>query len=525
MPAKTATAAIEKLREDYLTLRQHWALEPEWYCRRRLGLNPTVQQRRILKAIAGEGARVSVRSGHGIGKTGILAATILWFLETRDYAKVPCTAPTASQLFSALWGELGKWMRKADMLSRRRGIPSPFWLSRLFRLTHNRLADVGSPLEWYAIARTARKEQGEALQGFHATGIDIDADGERVDTASNGKILVVVDEASGVPDEIFEVLEGILASPGARLLMASNATRLQGHFYHSHTRGRGFYTTLHFSSQNSPLVSPGYRQTLVDKFGENSSVVRVRADGEFPIQDEETLIPLPIAEEAICRQPGGERQGIRRLGVDPARAGRTAMVLRQGTHVPHSETYTGQNTMATVGHVLHCITAWEADEVYVDVIGIGAGVFDRLQEITVHDNALDETVRTYMHKRGWHTFPVYAVNVSKDAPKREKGKLQARKLRDYLWLEMADWLREETPALTSAHKEDLAGELATPKYQLDSSGRIVIESKDSMRERLLKAEAVSSPDLADALGLTFAPAPKRPLVQPLAMGQTNAWRL
>ena len=515
--------ALADYVEAYLELRQDWREDPLLYARERLGLTPTHQQRRILEAIAPAGAKVSVRSGHNIGKSSAAAAIIWWQLETHDLARIPCTAPTSAQLRQVLWGELGKWLRNADLQSQQRGDPRRLWLSTLFRLTQDKVYDRGAPLEWFAVARTARKEAPEALQGFHATAITVAEDGTSLAHEDASPLLFVVDEASGVDDRIFEVAEGALASHGSRLLMLGNPTRLQGYFALSQRSRRGQYTPLHFRSQDSPLCPPGYREGLVAKFGEGSNVVRVRADGEFPEADDDALIPLAHCEAALSRERPEVVTGPRRLGVDVARMGtnRTALVLRQSTVVEQARIYSRQDTMVTVGCVLQALVDWEADEIYIDTIGMGAGVYDRLAEITPHLPGLADAVREYMLRRGWQKLPLVAVNVALPAPPRKRGEPQGRTLRDHLWLEMAAWLRDEEPVFACAKTlaEDLAGELATPKSHLDSSGRIVVESKDE-----LAARGVQSPDLADALGTTFAPPARPRAVAPGSVTSRSHWR-
>ena len=87
----------------YQVLRARWAHDPVAYARQRLGLEPTWQQEAMLRAVAPESSKVSVRAGHGLGKVGSLAAVIWWFLETRDFAKIPCTGPSSHQLRDVLW--------------------------------------------------------------------------------------------------------------------------------------------------------------------------------------------------------------------------------------------------------------------------------------------------------------------------------------------------------------------------------------------------------------------------------------
>jgi hypothetical protein len=366
------------------------------------------------------------------------------------------------------------------------GLPKELRLSSLFAITRYRIYDVGAPAEWFAIARTSRKESPDALQGFHASDIDI-VDGKAVHRSeAGGSLLFVIEEASGVPDLIFEVAEGALSSHGARLLMIGNPTRNSGFFARSHHQDRASYSTLHFRCADSPLVDASYRPNLVKKYGEGSNVVRVRADGEFPKQDDDVLISLDLTEAALARDTIEDNHEKRILGVDVARFGddRTAFILRQGRAILHIEVHAKEDTMQTAGRAMKIWREMNVDIVHVDTNGVGAGVADRLRE---------------------QKCPVIDVMVSEGAPDRKKGGVEAQgfKIRDYLWLEMADWLRDEEPSFAAADRnnaQDLAGELASVKYGLDSSGRLVVESKAAMKKRGLR-----SPDLADALGVTFAP--------------------
>lgn len=475
---------LEQALAAYRLLRAHWRHDPVRYARERLGLLPTWQQEAMLRAIAPDGAKVSVRAGHGLGKSSTLAAVIWWFLESRDFAKIPCTGPSSHQLRDVLWSELSKWRRSADTVSQGRGDHPRFWLSKLFESTTERVYDRSAEQEWFAVARTSSKERPEALSGFHG---------------APGSLLFILEEASGVLEATFETAEGALSSQGARVLMVGNPTRGSGSFAASHKQHRSEYTALHFRSQDSPLVDPEYRPRLVRKFGESSNVVRVRADGEFPKQDDDVLISLELTEAALQRDrvPG---TGPRRLGVDVARYGddRTVLLLRHGPVVEQIAIYSKQDTMVTVGHVMTAAKAWRAEEVYVDVIGVGAGVYDRLAELQ-REQKLNATV--------------HAVNVAESAPDRPTDQdAQGKTLRDYLWLQTAAWLRDEAPVFAAdpEHCEDLAGELTSVKYAPDSSGRLVVESKDSMKGRNLR-----SPDVADALVVTFFTPRRRQLWVPI----------
>jgi hypothetical protein len=490
MPAQDALDA-------YLELRSIWANSPELYARQRLGMKPTWQQRQTFEAIAPEGAKVTIRSGHGTGKTGSMAGIVLWFLETREYPKIPCTAPTSHQLRDVLWAEIAKWIRRANQLSVSRGDPPLLWLGNMFRLTNDRIYDVSASGEWFATARTSSKENPDALQGFHAGDIEIDDSGTGIARQDGGgQILFMVDEASGVHDAVFEAAEGALSSHGARFLMAANPTKSSGYFAASHRQNRGDFTALHFKSSESPLVDPSYRPNLVRKWGEGSNVVRVRADGDFPKQDDDSLIALEWAESALDRDAPSDNNADTRIGIDVARFGddRTVFTVRKGRHVPFAKIAAKQDTMQTAGQAVQLLEKY-GGTAYVDVGGLGAGVADRLRElgkplIEVNFGSAAPSRKRHQAERD-------------DSPGQKGQSAQAKLIRDLIWLEMADWFQYEEPTFAGADKqiaEDLAGEVSTVKYRLDSSGKLQIEPKDETKKRL-----GFSPDIADSLACTFHP--------------------
>jgi hypothetical protein len=106
-----------------------------------------------------------------------LACAIWWKLECFDFSKVPCTAPSAVQLRDILWAEIAKWYRHSLEIARESGLPP---LSMMFEITQDKVAARGAPKEWFAVARTARPEQPDALQGFHASDVTISQDGRSI---------------------------------------------------------------------------------------------------------------------------------------------------------------------------------------------------------------------------------------------------------------------------------------------------------------------------------------------------------
>ena len=485
----------EKAFRDYIELRRYWRSDPLSYCKFRIGVNPTWQQAELIEAVAPQGSKVSCRSGHGIGKTGACSGIIYWILECFDRPRVVCTAPTSSQLRDVLFSELSKWRTISDELSKTRGLPPEMHIGKMFRITQDRVYSHGAPNECFAVARTARPESPDALQGFHASNLRVSDDGYSiVEEGDGGELMFLVDEASGVDDKVYEVAEGALSSPKSRLLMLGNPTKSTGYFARSHKESRGLYKTLHFKTSDSPLADPEYRDKLCRKFGAGSNVVRVRADGEFPLQDDDVLISLELTEASLKREKYNDYHLPKILGVDVARFGddRTTFVLRQGRNVLEVAIKEKQSTMVTAGNVMNYIREWNVEFVNIDVCGLGAGVVDRVEEL----------VKELELKNVY----VSGVNVAEKSEERsvfDNIDAPPFRLRDSLWLSCANWFRDDKPSLIGApvdYAEDMVGELSSVKYKIDSSGRLVIESKDEMKRRGLR-----SCDLADGLNLTFAP--------------------
>jgi hypothetical protein len=490
----------QSTHESYKAVRDYWRENPIPYFRDRLGIKPTWQQAEIIEAIAQPGAKVTVRSGHGLGKTTTLAGVVYWMLECQDNPRIPITAPSSSQLRDVLWPELAKCRSRSDRLSMARDPPWPkdLWIGQIFKLTQDKLYANGAPNEVFAVARTAKPESPDALQGFHASNLTISDDGYSIiEDSAGGELLFIVEEASGVADKVFEVAEGALSSPRSRLLMVGNPTTGTGYFANSHKKDRALYTALHYKSMDSPLVDKDYRSNLIRKFGEGSNVVRVRADGEFPLQDDDVLIPIDHTEASLKRPRYKEDDHLPCImGVDVARYGddRTTFVLRQGRNVLKIAVHSKESTMVTSGRCIVYAKEWGATFINIDEGGVGGGVVDRVEEV-IKEKEIDN-----LFVQGVSA----ASKTTEDRTTFDGIDAQPFRLRDELWQNCQIWFRDEAPSLVEAprdYAEDMAGELSTVKYKIDSSGRLVVESKDEMKRA---PRNLRSPDLADALNLTFA---------------------
>ena len=445
-----------QFEREYAEAARRWRQTgPAEFAREMLGANPTDQQMQAGRALV-ERRRVSIRSGHGTGKSTFMAWCVLWFLASHFPARVPCTAPTAHQLEDVLWAEIAKWHR--TLAVRHPLISSQFaWSAGAYRLTT-------APNESFAVARTSRKENPEALQGFHCE-----------------NILFLIDEASGVPDNIFEVAEGALSTAGAYVVMAANPTRQSGYFFDSHHKMRHTWAALHWSGEDSPMVSREYVETMAAKYGRQSPVFRVRVLGEF-VAAADGVIPLELCEAARARDVAVNAAAPVVWGLDVARFGddSTALAKRRGNwQLEPVREWWGKDTMQTAGLI---VAEWEATPaearpaaINVDVIGIGAGVVDRLKELRM---------------------PVVGVNVAEAESVREAKDLSFNRLRDELWWRGREWLEARDCRL--ADDDETIGELTTPTYSILSTGRIQVERKDDLKRR-----GVKSPNRADAWLLTF----------------------
>jgi hypothetical protein len=414
-------------------------------------------QKEALDAVS-TGDRISIRSGHGVGKSTFVAWVTLWFLLTRFPAKMPITANRADQLRDVVWSEIRLWYRQLD--------PA---LQVLLEITADRVHWRAAPEECFAVARTARKENPEAFQGFHAK-----------------HLAFIGDESSGIDDVVFEVGQGAMSTPGAKTVLTGNPTRTSGYFYNTHHKSRGRWWTRRVSclevieEQKSwppqhRFANPDYPEEVADEYGLESNVYRYRVLGEFALEEDDVVIPLPLIEGAVGRDVGPS--GKRIWGVDVARFGddRSALAKRRGNHLEEPvKSWRHRDLMQTSGLILN---EWEAaglrkpERILVDSIGMGAGVLDRLKEAGL---------------------PVYGVNVGESSSADDKFV----RLRDELWWRAREWFDKKDCRIPD--DDGLMGELSAVKYDFTSAGKIHIESKDEMKKRGLK-----SPDLADAFCLTF----------------------
>ena len=439
-----------------------WRDSPLLFVTECIGVEPSNQQAEALVAMT-KGKRVSIRSGHGTGKSALAAWRILQFLTTRAYPKVVCTAPTARQLSHVLWAELSKWLRKSILADE-------------FVIQKDKMFHKDAPKEWWARAvspsvKASKEEQAETLAGFHGD-----------------HLLIIVDESSGVEDPVYIPLEGALTQEDNHVMLIGNPTRNTGYFHDTqfHPEISKKWIKLHWDSRKSTNVTKDMVEYFRDKYGEESNVFRIRVKGEPPLDDAKSFIPLHWAEQCIGNTIEVDEDWPLILSVDVAREGDDDSIImpRRGFKIYPWSTHHGVHTIELANRVLHDFIDLEAVLVGIDTVGVGGGVYDWL----AHD------------PRGLGIAKVLSCNVAEVAMENETY----HRLRDELWGKVREnCMRRKYSFPDTIIKvagadihigRELCNELSSVHYDADS-GRIKIESKKHMKE----SRGISSPNIADAL--------------------------
>ena len=469
-PDVVAPESQEALTALWLGFVEKYAADPVAFATEVLGLKLMRHQRRFLWALAVGKRRIAMRSGHRVGKTLSLAVAALWHLLTKYPQKTLITAPSAGQLFGSLFPEIVSLSKRL-----------PTFIRDLLNFYTDEINLKADPEGSFLIARTADPNKPEAFQGMHSA-----------------NIMLIWDEASGIDERLFNAARGSMASPNAVRIMAGNPTRLHNTFHRAFTTHAEKNFKIHVSSENLPTVDKDFVDEVRDEFGEDSNEYRIRVLGEFPETDDDSYISNTLVKSAMARNIVRPPLSVCCYGVDPSRSpdGRgdnTVITRRYGLHFIGPQTvFRKKDTMQIVGEI---VAMAEEDRnayvqecrdvgrpllfipqipaaVIVDVIGIGAGVVDRLTEL------------------GFNVIPVNAAETSSD----DKSCLRER---DALWKRGLTWLKDARSRLPKC--DLLRDELTSAHYDHSSAGVLAIESKKSMKKRGLR-----SPDRADSLFLALS---------------------
>jgi len=427
-----------------------------------LGADPDNWQKVALNAYRDGVRHIAIKSAHGPGKTVVeswcaIHQILCWYPQ-----KCVATAPTSAQLFDALAAEMKAWIRRL-----------PEAVQALLEVKSDRIELKADPNGSFISFRTSRAENPEAMQGVHSD-----------------KVLLLADEASAIPEPVFEAAVGSMSGKHATTILASNPTRSSGTFHDAFHKNADQWLRIHVCADvpeaspgayTSPRITPEFVEYVADQYGRDSNAFLVRVLGEFPRSDIDTLIPFELVDGARRRNvvmvPNAKVVWGLDVGGRTDSGDRSALCRRQGNIVLGPvETRQGLETMQVAGWIHNTYEqthpANRPIEILVDAIGIGAGVASRLREIGL---------------------PAQAVNVSESPSSKE----QFSNLRAELWWKAKEWFQARDCQFPD--DEPTIAELLAVKADYNSSNKLVIESKKKMRK-----ERRGSPDRADAFVLTFA---------------------
>ncbi|QGP80013.1 terminase [Sphingobium sp. CAP-1] len=419
--------------------------------------------------------RIARASGHGIGKSALIAMIAKWGLDTCDDCKIVITANTEPQLRTKTIPEIAKWARMAITAA---------W----FKITASALASTvpGHEKSWRLDAVTWSKDNTEAFAGLHNQG---------------KRIIVIYDEASGIDDTVWEVTLGALTDEETEIIWLAfgNPTKNTGRFRECFSKLRHLWKTKQIDSRTVEGTNKAYLDELVSTYGEDSDIVKVRVRGMFPSASSMQFIGTDLVQAARKREPVTLLTDPLVYGVDCARFGDDRSVLakrrgRDARSLPWKR-WQGIDTMTLAGDIALEAMREHPDAIFVDVGAMGAGVVDRLRQL------LPDT-------------PIIEVNFGgkgRDTEWAAGVRIRTVNKRTEIWCSMRGWLEYGAIPDEQVIEDDLVG----PEYGFDADQRVQLEKKDHM-----KARGLASPDDGDALATTFAE-PVAPRQMPRAMDPSN----
>lgn len=418
-------------------------------------------QKNKIKILNGQPPEVymsATASGRGPGKSTFVAWLNHWFMSCVLGGSSITTANTEVQLKSRTWAELGKWhtlginshwFERSTMSLR----PAP-WFKKA--LEDQLKLDTAY---YYAQAQLWSEENPDAFAGVH----------------NHNGVLLIFDEASGIPKPIWSVSEGFFTEPILHRywFCFSNPRRNTGEFYECFHKNRKYWHRRNIDSRTVEGTDKNLLNNIVDKYGEDSDEARVEVKGTFPKQGDAQFISRELVESASEREDIQDDHAPLIMGVDVARFGddQTVIRFRQGRNgrVIDPVKIKDMDNMKVANKCAELIDKYDPDGVCIDA-GNGTGVIDRLREMG---------------------YKVYEIWFGSKADEKEWANKRTE-----MWARMREWLRGGCIDNDTDLKDDLVG----PEYQFKgNSDAIMLEPKEKMKKR-----GLASPDNGDALACTFA---------------------
>lgn len=402
--------------------------------------------------------QLAVASGHGVGKSALVAWIVNWAMSTCDNCRVIVTANTGDQLTTKTVPEVSKWSRMA--------LNQHWWKIGSESI---RVKDPKYERTWRTDFLTWSLERTEAFAGLHNKG---------------KRIVVIFDEASAIPDKIWEVTEGALTDENTEIIWVAfgNPTLNTGRFRECFGRYKHRWKTMQVDSRKVAGTNKAQIQKWIDDYGEDSDFCRIRVKGEFPRAGSKQFISSELVAEARRRNVPDDQvaQQWKVLSVDVARFGddQTVIGLRQGKRLRVLERLRGWDTMQTAHRVMYWMKQETPRLTVVDGDGIGAGVVDRVKEDMqnwLRVNAPAEVLE--FHGGLSSSDPDMYFNARAEMWGRMKG-----------WLETAD----------IPDDPEVEADLTGVQYGFSGKNQIQLEKKEDMKKR-----GLASPDIGDMAAMSF----------------------
>ena len=399
-----------------------------------------------------EPIRFCTSSGHGIGKSAMVAWLILWIMSTRPNCKGTVTANTAQQLRSKTFSELSKW---ADM-----SITKSWFTLNTGSMGSLNMYAKSAPAKWRVDGQTSEERNSESFAGQHA---------------ANSTSFYVFDEASAIPDKVWDTSEGGLSDGEPMFFAFGNPTRNTGRFYENMMgRFRHRYNRRFIDSRDVKITNKETFQTMIDDRGIESDFVKVRVLGQFPSAGDLQFIPGDWVRDCINLDVVVQPHDPLVMGVDVARFGgdQSVIHMRQGRdHEAHPmQKFMGVDTMELAARVAETANRLRPDSIFIDGGGVGGGVVDRCRQL-----GLD----------------VIEINFGNKATDTQYANMRAQ-----CWGNMKDAIKD---GIRLPDDPDLVADLTGLEYGYNLRNQVQLERKEDAKKR-----GIASPDLADAIALTYA---------------------
>jgi hypothetical protein len=388
--------------------------------------------------------RIAVASGHGIGKTALVAWIILWYISTRSNPQIVVTASTGAQLTNKTWRELAKWQKLSLNGNWFEWTATKFYLKE-------------EPQTWFASAIPWSEHNSEAFAGTHEE-----------------NVLIIFDEASGIADIIWEVTEGAMTTPGAAWICFGNPTKNTGRFRQCFSTYRHRWITKRIDSRSAKMANKSQLDQWITDYGIDSDFIKVRVLGEFPSASSQQLIPYDLIAECQKYVACGYEHMPFILAVDVARFGddQTVFTIRQGRKVLPQIKFRELDLMQIADKVIHFKKLYDPGMTIIDATGIGSGVVDRVRQLG------------------------YEVQELHGASKPYDDTLYLN-LRAEMYYNLLEAMKN---GIELPHDVTLQDDLIAIEYEFArQSEKLKLRSKDDM-----KKNGIASPDCADSLAMTYA---------------------